>query len=73
MTDWTFHPELVAPFYLDLMGGNLARMPLDDRLTLLRLFRQRAEKVTDARCWRCCDPLGDPRRLQHGSSPVWVA
>lgn len=48
MTDWTFHPTLVAPFYLHFMGGNIVTTtPASERLTVLTEFRARATEVND--------------------------
>lgn len=46
MADWTFHPRFVAPFYLRLMGGNLARLPADECAALLAAFRACAATLT---------------------------
>ena len=46
MTAWTFHPRFVAPFYRPLMGGNLARLPADERTALLDAFRASAAAPT---------------------------
>jgi len=43
---WTFHPRFVAPFYRPLMGGNLARLPADERAALLDAFRASAAALT---------------------------
>ncbi len=51
MTDWTFHPTLVAPFYLQLMAGNIGNTALvgeDERRRLLAELRARAAEVTDS-------------------------
>lgn len=49
MTDWNFHPKLVAPFYLHLMGGNIVGVtPVDEREPVLEAFRARASVVTNS-------------------------
>ncbi len=49
MTDWNFHPTLVAPFYLDLMGANIVGVtPVDEREPVLEAFRARANEVTNS-------------------------
>jgi hypothetical protein len=49
MTDWTFHPTLVAPFHLHFMNGNLVTLStVDERRAILREFQARAREVSDS-------------------------
>lgn len=49
MTDWTFHPTLVAPFYLHFMGGNIVTITSPvERAIILKEFRTSALEVTDS-------------------------
>jgi hypothetical protein len=49
MTDWTFHPTLVAPFYMHFMGGNIVTTAsAEERGNVLREFHGRAREVTDS-------------------------
>jgi hypothetical protein len=47
MADWTFHPRYVSPFYLQLMGGNLARLAPDARETLRAEFHACAAELSE--------------------------
>ena len=47
MADWTFHPRFVSPFYVRLMGGNLARLEPDERAALHAEFHARAAEITE--------------------------
>src|SRR5437762_12882413 len=48
MTDWTFHPTLVAPFYMHFMAGNIVTTTsAEERVNVLNEFRARAREVTD--------------------------
>jgi hypothetical protein len=47
MADWTFHPRFVSPFYLHLMGGNLARLDATERAALHAEFHARAAEITE--------------------------
>lgn len=47
MADWTFHPRFVSPFYLHLMGGNLARLEPVERAALHAEFHARAAEITE--------------------------
>ena len=46
--DWVFHPTLVSPFYLHLMGGGIVTTThAAERRAVLAKFRARANEVTD--------------------------
>lgn len=47
MTDWTFDPDFVAPFYLHFMNGNLAFEPADVQIKVLAEFRLRAAQLNE--------------------------
>ncbi len=47
MTDWTFHPTLVAPFYGSLMRANIAYYPPEKQEQVLSAFRILAMEVSD--------------------------
>ena len=47
MADWTFHPRFVSPFYLQLMGGNLATLAPAERAALHAAFHARAAEITE--------------------------
>jgi len=47
MADWTFHPRFVSPFYMQLIGGNLAALAPPERAALHAEFHARAAEITE--------------------------
>lgn len=47
MSDWTFHPRYVEPFYLHFMNGNIVHEPPEVRTRLLTEFRLLSAELDD--------------------------
>lgn len=77
MTEWSFHPTLVAPFYLELMNANVLRLSGQERADFMAAFRQASARVTDEELQQMLDSSWRPGKaaawfIAHGRRTQFV-
>ncbi len=63
VSDWTFHPKYVEPFYRHFMNANIVREPPEVRAPLLAEFRLRATELDDCQLGEMLESTWRPAKV----------